>query len=478
MRHLSRRSGLRLLAGLSLSATASGAARAQGNPDVIVIGAGLSGLYAAFLLEEQGAKVLVLEGKRRVGGRVYSVDTVPGHPEGGANAIAGLYPRLREMVQRLNIPVVDRLARNQLDGARALVLDGQVVSASAWRDSPRNPFPDSMKTLMPWEYSSRIVSAKNPFKSLDDWYAKEAFRYDISLHDFLKLNGATDEMIALAVDTNFAEVNSSHDVSMLPLFARDSWQKTQQQGGRVNLIGKGGNQRIPEGIAKALKSEVRLGAKVTGLRTDKTSVEVQCADGTMHRARFVVCSVPLPVLQHVRLDPILTGAQAQAVKSMLYARCTQVHIVPTKPYWQDDGLPVGMWTDGPAGLVAANTLGERPDEVTSITAYARGPNASYLDSLTPEAAKAVVIRTIETARPAAKGRLKAVHMHSWQLDEFAMGADRMVWGPGQVPLFFGSMWAPHGRIHFCGQHTATTEIGMEGAMESGERAAVEVLKQI
>ena len=48
-------------------AAASRNARAQANPDVIVVGAGLSGLYAAFLLEEQGAKVLVLEGKRRVG---------------------------------------------------------------------------------------------------------------------------------------------------------------------------------------------------------------------------------------------------------------------------------------------------------------------------------------------------------------------------------------------------------------------------
>ena len=302
MQHLSRRSGLQLLAGLSLVAAASRGARAQANPDVVVIGAGLSGLYAAFLLEEQGAKVLVLEGKRRFGGRVYSVDTVPGHPEGGANAIAGQYPRLRGMVQRLGIPVVDRLARNQLDGGRALVLDGKVVSASAWRNSPRNPFPDSLRTLMPWEYSSRVVSAKNPFKSLDDWHSKEAFRYDISLHDFLKLNGATDEMIALAVDTNFAEVNSSYDVSMLPLFGRDSWQKFQQQGGRVNLIGKGGNQRIPEGIARALKSEVRLGTKVVGLRTDNTGVDVQCQDGTVHRARFAVCSVPLPVLQHVKLD--------------------------------------------------------------------------------------------------------------------------------------------------------------------------------
>ena len=105
MQPLSRRSGLQFLAATSMATAAPRRAHAKADPDVIVVGAGLSGLYAAFLLEEQGASVLVLEGKRRVGGRVYSVDTVPGHPEGGANAIAGSYPRLRGMAERLNIPV-------------------------------------------------------------------------------------------------------------------------------------------------------------------------------------------------------------------------------------------------------------------------------------------------------------------------------------------------------------------------------------
>jgi monoamine oxidase len=147
-----------------------------------------------------------------------------------------------------------------------------------------------------------------------------------------------------------------------------------------------------------------------------------------------------------------------------------------KAFWEDDGLPPSMWTDGPAGMVSPNRLGPRLEEITSLTCYARGVQATYMDSIGPEAAKAAAVRAIESARPAAKGRLKAVHMHSWQLDPFALGADFMIWGPGQVPRFFGDMWRPHGRIHFSGQHTASTEFGMEGAMESGERAALEILK--
>ena len=60
--------------------------RADGKP-VVVIGAGLSGLYAALTLEAQGFEVTVLEARDRIGGRLYTLDDVPGHPEAGGNTI-------------------------------------------------------------------------------------------------------------------------------------------------------------------------------------------------------------------------------------------------------------------------------------------------------------------------------------------------------------------------------------------------------
>jgi monoamine oxidase len=84
-----------------------------------------------------------------------------------------------------------------------------------------------------------------------------------------------------------------------------------------------------------------------------------------------------------------------------------------------------------------------------------------------------VIAEIERMRPAAKGRLRVAAQHSWALDPYAAG-DWAYFAPGTVTQFMPAMFQPHGRVHFCGEQTSVGARGMEGAMESGERAALEV----
>jgi len=445
--------------------------------DVIVVGAGLSGLHAALLLEQQDLDVIVLEGRNRVGGRVNSVDSVPGSPEAGANAIVGSYARLRDAAKRFDAKLIDHTASAVRNRPKTLALGGEIISTQEWPDSSRNPFPDAQKTTMPWQYVARLISQNNPLESPTDWFDPEFSSQDIPLYVFLNRMGATDAIIELAYNTNIIFGTSAHDVSLLQLLGNDFWMKLQREIERVSLVGKGGNQRIPEAMARNLKREVSFEKKVSGIRSNADGAEVYCTDGSRYAARHVVCSIPIPVLRNVRFDPVFTGAQERAIKTVAYAPCTQVHMVSKRPFWKDDGLPASMWTDGQAGFVVPNRNDEAPDEITSLTAWGRGFLARYLDRLGPDGAKAAVISAIEELRPAAKGQLEALYVKSWELDEFAGGADFMVWGPGEITEFFGDLWAPHGRIHFCGEHTAMLERGMEGAMESGERAALEVLER-
>jgi hypothetical protein len=65
-----------------------------------------------------------------------------------------------------------------------LVLDGQPLSRAQWLDSPRNPFPPSLRGMMPWQYVPTVTDQANPLTTVADWYAPKNAALDLT-HDFL-----------------------------------------------------------------------------------------------------------------------------------------------------------------------------------------------------------------------------------------------------------------------------------------------------
>jgi len=441
--------------------------------DVIVVGAGLSGLHAALTLEDAGLSVLVLEGRSRVGGKVLTFDRVPGLPEAGGQSIGSGYGRVVDAAQRSGIELEDQLPQAQRHPDIALVLDGQPVPKAAWRDSPRNPFPAPLRELMPWQYTPMAMARANPLKSVDDWFAPGYAAADVSMHQFLRAQGATEAMIDLAYDTNTSYGTSAHDVSALMMAFVEAFTRAQRNLKPAVYKARGGNQRIPEGMAQRLKGGVRFGQVVTAIQGGPDAVTVHTRDGRRYWGRAAICALPFSTLRHVRFEPALSGPQGEAVKTLPHQMITQVALEARRPFWESDGLPPSMWTDSPIGRVFAIRRSTTDDAVASLLVTAYGHKAAHLDRLGAEGAARLVIAEIERMRPAAKGRVRVVEQHSWALDPYAAG-DWAYFAPGTVTRFMPAMFQPHGRVHFCGEQTAVGARGMEGAMESGERAALEV----
>jgi len=172
--------------------------------------------------------------------------------------------------------------------------------------------------------------------------------------------------------------------------------------------------------------------------------------------------------------PGLTGVQARAVSTMPYQPLSMAFITATSPFWEEDKLNPGMWTDGHVGNVVPQHFGATDEEITGFVVQARGQMAHYWDSLGRDNALAMIVRGIEELRPAAKGKLQARAYFSWSQERFNQG-DWAYFSPGQVAGVMGEIGKPQGRLHFCGEHTATGSRGLEGALESSERVALEVL---
>lgn len=451
--------------------------RAQDSADVLVLGAGLSGLQSAMLLEELGYRVIVLEGRDRLGGKVLT-HRMPdgGFVELGGQTIAAGYGRMRDLAARVGADLIDFLPRFMKNGAQVLALDRQVIAKEAWPDSALNPFAPENREKMPWQLASGVLAANNPLADPGDWIDPKSFHLDVPFFDFLKAQGLTDAEIELSYNTNVAYGTSAHDVSALMMFFVQAWN-AQMSEDAPNMFGaRYGGKHIIDGMAGLLSTEVRLNQEIQSIDVSRDTVEVRCADGSRYTAKAAICSFPFSTLKYVNISPALSGAQQQAVYTLPFMPITFVVLEASEPFWEQDGLGPTTWTNGPAGRIGPTRYGES-GEINALLSMTRGHDADRLDRLGPEHAKALVVQELEAARPAAKGKVKAVHYHSWGAEPFSAG-DWAVFRPGQIAAFMAEMAAPHGRLLFCGEHTGQTNRGMEAALESAERAVFEAVDLI
>ncbi|MEM7503764.1 MAG: FAD-dependent oxidoreductase, partial [Pseudomonadota bacterium] len=425
--------------------------------DAIVVGAGLSGLHAAMLLEEQGLRVLTLEGRDRIGGRVYTLMDVPGRPEAAGELMGANYARMINSAESLGLELIEPQRLAAASG-RYYHIRGKNILAEEWPSHALNPLKGDDREILPDRMLFTLSHRNNPLsgRPLDDWIRPEFQQFDIPQDQYLREHLGFDEetirLMNVVVHTDhMSNTSALHECRRYAVGEFNRNVALARPDQPMALQVKGGNSLLPEAMANSLKNGVLLNKTVYGFEDRGSEVEVHCGDGSTYTAKQVVCSIPYPVLRNIKFWPRLPALMADAVDEIDYGISIQVHFLIKKNFWEDDGLPSSMWSDAPFERFAVLGRGEGGAPSSAI-AFINGNEAYKYNMMTDAQVAEYTLKELIRVRPALEGALEPIVVQSCHRDVHGAG-DWVFWRPGQVTAYAGRMREPHGNIHFCGEHT-------------------------
>ncbi|MGH2691641.1 MAG: flavin monoamine oxidase family protein [Actinomycetota bacterium] len=454
------------------------AARAQAAPRVVIVGAGLAGLSAAYRLwRDDGIAAEVYEAQDRVGGRVLT-HRVFGNAvaEGGGQTINSNEATIRSLVSELGLSLVD-LDRVWPTGRIVYQLNGRERRWGAFGGALRE--------------AERV--AYRHYRSIDwpvthDSAGAEAARWDrVTAADWIDrycpggLRGLAGEYLRVLFEVDYAgPVTGMSAIHVIAELGGTFWGGGYDE--RYTI--RGGNDRLPSALEAALPpGAVRRGQHLVAVSRDGSG-RPRCSLSTGAAvadvvADAVILALPFAVLR--QLDTANAGfseVKRAAIERLGAGINRKLHLEfdrePWRPAtgetWTD--LRIGTtWPEDPgqqnAPPLLVSMTGTRHPRLGSAPAHGPAPRPAVLDALAP------LDRIFPGARRAYAERS---YLDDWPADPWARGS-YSYYLAGDFTSFAGAEGQPEGPFHFAGEHTAPypKRGTMNGAIESGFRAADEVI---
>ncbi len=439
--------------------------------DVLVVGAGLSGLVTATELERAGASVAVLEARDRVGGKTCTVELDGCVVDLGAHWIGPGQDRMYALAAAAGLRVV----RQDLAGEFTYLVRGRVRRTASEAPALRpHALADLAQGVARLDRLARRVPLDAP------WDAPGAAALDRrTLADWRRTLVSAETRSLLDVVARVVWGAEPHELSLLYVAGY-----LAQAGGFEPLISNsggaqqdhilGGTQPIAEHLARALAGPVLLDAPVRALAQDGSGVRIVTDAGEHRAARAVVALAPA-LLTSITFDPPLPTDRALLAQRMPMGQTTKVVAAYERPFWRDDGQNgIGALDRGPVTYVADTS--PEDGHRGMLTGFVVGDAARRYRRLGERARRAWALRACARLFGPAALRPLAVAELDWAAEEWSRGAPTGIASAGVLTGVGHALREPHGRVAFAGTETARSWTGyMEGAAEAGERAARETL---
>ena len=428
---------------------------------VVVVGAGLAGLSAARQLEKDGARVIILEARDRVGGRVQTVRGIFAsgqHAEAGADLIEGEQTLVLELASALGLK------------PKRILRQGFSYYG-----------PDRRGRLRVWQGPGSWGEAAKRLRSESERYNAACRQWNSGVAAALGPVSVANWLRHIKADKRFAAgvramrgffLADPEDLSHLPLVDLFADGELPGQGEIFRI--PGGNDRLPQRLAESLRARLIHNAHVRRVRQRGDRVIVTSTEGSTRReleAEFAVIAVPATTAREIDFTPSLPDVQRKAIARLKYGAATRVLLQFETAFWRRAHKHRAFGTSLPVGAVWDGSEHQRGRSGILVLLAGGRASTECRQIIASEGAEGIVERLQWLGKPS---RVQTMWQVSWEDDPLARGG-YAVFSPDFDPSWRDWLRRPFGRVMIAGEHTSVESEGfMNGAVESGYRAAAEI----
>jgi monoamine oxidase len=480
-----RRRFLQQSAGAAAAVTLAACARlplprAESGDDVVIVGAGIAGLTAAWRLRQAGIGVRLYEAQERVGGRMLSLrgrfadDQVC---ELGGELIDTGHHHMRALAAELGLGLDD------------LAQDPTAVFGDIWfYGGRRYGEAEIIAAFAPLAAAIARDVATLPDEQITYAAPGGAQALDReTMTQWLDRNGASGwlrKLIEIAYVCEMGlECDDQSALNFLTFIDPDTakFRIFGESDERFHV--RGGNDRIVHGLGAKLDDAIHTGSvlEALGQRADGGyTLSFKRGGGAFEvRARRVVLALPFTTLREVGFDLDLPPAKRRAIAELRYGTNAKLMIGFNERIWSTrHASGGGAYTDLPL-QTTWETSRMQPGKAGILTNFVGGRHGLEIGRGTPKEQADVAAAQLDAIYPgisAARAGAAEARFH-WPSHPWTRGS-YACFGPGQWTTLRGAIGEPVGNLHFAGEHCAFDNQGfMEGGAETGEWAAKAILEQ-
>ena len=458
---------------------------------VLILGAGISGMCAAYELGKVGYDCRILEARTRTGGRCHTIrrDTVETETDGRTQSCTF------DDGQYFN-PGPARIAQHHvtLDYCRELGVaieqfGNQNEAAFLYRQRPgalsgrRVRFREARSDL--YGYVAELLAKAVNQKALDQVLSPEDKR---ALLQYLAHEGG------LAMNMTYrgsdrrgfrtwpgaAEAHGEqddpftlHEILQSELGKEFAFNWTiHQQATMFQIVG--GMDRLAQAFERRLGPDIELGARVTEIRQTPTSVEVLYTDRLgrpqQASAEFCICTIPLPVLKHIPAN--FSEKMTRAIAAGELVPATKVGLQFKRRFWEeDDGIFAGISrTDQSITQIMYPSNGFLGSKGVLVGCYNFGAGAEELGRLTPQQRMERTLAEGSKIHPQYASEFESGFSVAWEKTPYSLGAFT-AHSPHEAGNHYQTLCEPDGRVYLAGEHVSQLSGWIAGALESARHTA-------